>query len=475
MPKILLTNPQIVTSSFNAPIGFPDDTLIRHSLAFLSASLKKAGHDVCLADLRTLKGWSEYEARIERENPDFLGVTMHTCEWEPAFESLKRAKKVRPNIATVLGGIHPTMFPEECLESGVVDFVLMGEGEISLPKLVENPGSFSPSFWGETPNLDEIPFEDREIWPDYRQRIQYPLFVTGKDPFLPPMVEVLTKRGCPWECGFCCGPGEQNLFTKETNGKRSFSLRSRSVGNVMEELLFLYDRYQFRSIVFHDDQFVINVKWVEEFCQAMHDSGLVKKGVTWWSASRPDVICKNEELFGKMKEAGAKMLSIGFESFSDRMLKWMKKGATAEENYKASEICKKLGLQIYANVMLGLPYSDGKWYPEDDQESVRAMEEIKPDINSVSFYTPMPGSWLAEWAVDKGLVMNYEAKNLGVRFPTSARIKGVDYEYLNTIIPQGFKFRSKVKNIVKKLGLYKLTVNSIFLLRKLQGVFGHKR
>lgn len=467
MPKIALVNPQIATSSFAAPIGFPDDTLIRHSLAFLSAALKEAGHQVCLIDLRSMRGWDAYEEAIRRERPDFLGVTMHTCEFEASLECLRRARKVLPETKTVLGGIHPTMFPEECLENKDVDFVLKGEGELSFPKLVERPECFSPHFWGETPDLDKIPFEDRELWPDYRERIKYPLFVTGRDPFLPPMVEVLAKRGCPWKCRFCCGPGEQNLFTIEKDGKRAPVFRSRSVENVMRELLDLYEKYRFRSIVFHDDQFVINVKWVEEFCRAMHYSGLVKKGIRWWAASRPDVICKNEELFEMMKNAGTKMLSIGLESFSGRMLEWMKKGGTVEQNFRAVEICRKLGIQIYANVILGMPYSDGKWHPEDDLESVRAIKEIKPDIRSVSFFTPMPGSWLADWCLKNGLVLDHETRNLGVRFPTSARIKGVDYEFLHGIIPREYKLRSLAKKIIKGMGLSKVAIKSLFFIRRI--------
>jgi len=138
-----------------------------------------------------------------------------------AIECFKRTKNINRNIITVAGGIHPTMFADEFIKSNVVDFVIKGEGEISLPKLLENPQKFPPIFYGEPPDLDKIPFEDRELWPDYKKRIQQKIL---KFPGKPPVTNVLTKRGCPWQCKFCCGPGEQNLYTKKVQVKESHLL-----------------------------------------------------------------------------------------------------------------------------------------------------------------------------------------------------------------------------------------------------------
>jgi len=79
MAKIILVNPQIVTSSWMAPLRNTDDITIRRSLAYLSASLKKNGHQVILADLRLMKDFGNYETLLIREKPDFIGVTIHTC------------------------------------------------------------------------------------------------------------------------------------------------------------------------------------------------------------------------------------------------------------------------------------------------------------------------------------------------------------------------------------------------------------
>jgi anaerobic magnesium-protoporphyrin IX monomethyl ester cyclase len=452
MAKITLVNPQIAVSSWNAPLGTLDSTSIRLGVAYLSACLKKEGHEVRLIDLRALKGWSDYDSLLKKQHPEFLGVTAHTCEFHIAIECCRRAKSLESKITTIVGGIHPTMFPDRCLKTGVVDFVLKGEGEISFPKLIEDQDKFPSSFWGETSNLDLLPFPDREIWPDYTKRIQFPLFPT----FQPPMIEMLTKRGCPWHCRFCCGPGEQNLYTIEKGDGRIPYIRQRSVANVMKELTLLYNHYKFKSIIFHDDQFVIAPRWVEEFCQSMHDYGFVEKGVKWWAASRADIIVRYPELFAKMKDAGLNVLSIGFESFSDRILKWINKETTSNQNWEAVKILRRLGVPIYGNFMFGIPYADGRWYSEDDIKTAEAVRKINPEVISCSFFSPIPGSYLYDFCVKKNLIL--ASAQAGLRFADEPKIKGVDYKFLNVLLssisPKKRPFPNSAIKVFKKIGIY---------------------
>ena len=472
MSRVTLVNPQVSIVGWNASMGSLDNG-IRMGLAYLSSALKADGHDVKLIDLRTLKGWEEYDAMVSSQSPDVLGVTMHTVEYNTAIECCRRAKKVNPKIVTIVGGIHPTIAPDECLDTGVVDHVMKGEGEITFPKFVRTPNDFPPSFWGESPDLDKIPFPDRELWPDHEKRTQFSFFNTFKRPFLPPTIEMITGRGCPYPCRFCCGPGEQNLYSIEFNGKRVPHIRQRSVENVMKELTELYDKYKFRSIVFHDDQFVINTDRAAEFCEAMHSYGFVEKGVKFWAASRADIIRSNPELFAKLKDAGLNMLSVGFESFSDRMLEWIKKGTTVEDNFEAVKILRKIGIQIYGNFIFGIPYSDGKWYKEDDMKNADAIRTIKPDITSYSFFTPVPGSDLYEFCKERGLII--ESSSLGSRSPNEGKIKGVDYEYLNkltaSVIPKRGPLKTVPIAIIRKLGLYNTALS---VLTRLHG-FGQAR
>lgn len=165
MVHILLINPALAYSSWNASLDkpSPDSLFIRLGLAYLAGALKQKGHSVTLIDLRAISGWDEYEKLVKERVPDFIGISIHSVEFSIAAEAAKRARKVLPKVKIVAGGIHPTMFPKECMETGVFDYVLRGEGEISFPLLVENPSHFPKVFWGKTPDLNAIPFPDREM------------------------------------------------------------------------------------------------------------------------------------------------------------------------------------------------------------------------------------------------------------------------------------------------------------------------
>ncbi len=198
----------------------------------------------------------------------------------------------------------------------------------------------------------------------------------------------------------------------------------------------LWRRYAFRGVVFHDDQFLIRKEWVQEFCRALHRSGFVDRGVRWWAASRADIICRYPEIIESMRDAGLQILSIGFESFSDSMLRWMRKDTTVRENFEAARICKRLGIDIFANLILGMPDSDGRWHLEDDRASLDAIGRIRPRYFSPSFFSPIPGSWFFEWALDKKLLVAADSQRTGLRNPAEAKIRGVDYERLNALLDE---------------------------------------
>lgn len=434
MANICLVNPQIANAAWGTghhPQTM-DEALPRHSLTHLSAVLKEAGHTVNLLDLRLLYGWEQYTQTLKTNPPDVICVTAHTLEADIALECLAKAKNEVPECFTIVGGIHFTMFPETAAKSGVVDLILRGEGEWSLPGVIEHLKDVGPIIWGEPPDLNSLPFEDRSLYPDYAERIRFPLWD------LPlPTVDLLTGRGCPWNCRFCCGPGEKNLYTKTSSRnptKRIPYLRRRSVDHVMAELKELDRRYGISSVIFHDDQFLIKPDWVMRFCEHLHREGHVERGLRWWAASRSDMICRYPEVVKAMKEAGLKVLSVGFESFKDDVLVWLRKGVDCHTNLKAAEICHQLGLEIYANVIFGIPRADGQWYLEDDLVSMKALESIGPRYLSPSFFNAVPGSWFYDWAIEKDLLQNDVMSERGSRNLDQCWIKGVEYQRLKEII-----------------------------------------
>ncbi len=478
MATVALVNPQIVTSRWKAPYETTDDISIRHSLAQLSSVLKSRGHRTTLIDLRLLRGWRDFERAVAEHQPDVLCLTVHTCEREVAVEAARRAKAVRAGIWCVAGGIDPTMFPDLYLNSGAVDLILQGEGEVTLPQVLDETRLRTGKVYGESPDLSRLPFEDRELWPDYRVRTQKLML---KFPARPPQVDLILQRGCPWQCKFCCGPGEQNLYTKPSVSKRVFDFRTRSIEHIFEELKELDALYGFQSIVFHDDQFVIRESWAHEICEALHRHGYARRGVQFWAAIRADVICRHGEPGGLMEQlqsAGLHMVSIGFESFSDRQLKWMAKGTTREQNFRAAEIARKLGIHIFANFILGMPGPDGVWREEDDLLTLQAIQKIRPAVASSSFFSPIPGSPFYDHFVKNGFLKTDDPGAVGQRFPHEGKLHGVDYHRLDFLMDRYLApYRSsnpvkhRIKMFLKKVGWFQQVGRIWNMLKDPAGVF----
>jgi radical SAM superfamily enzyme YgiQ (UPF0313 family) len=141
--------------------------------------------------------------------------------------------------------------------------------------------------------------------------------------------------------------------------------------------------------------------------------------------TRADILVKHEDMVAKMAAAGLRGYFIGFESGSDRVLRFIRKGTTAEQNREAARICRKYGISIWANYMMGLPTET----KEEVMATVRLMKDIDPDYYSPAFFTPHPGTDLYDYAIEHNLsrITNYDSYR---RNPTEPKIKGQDYDFL---------------------------------------------
>jgi len=393
---------------------------INHGLAQLSACAKAEGFAVDLIDLRGLEGWDEFRAEVERRHPDVVGLTMMSVDYNPVMKAIEVVKDVDPSIVTVVGGPHPNLVLEEVAANPKIDYIVTHEGEIAFPRLLAAIERGQPPkervIRGERPDLDSLPFVDRELFLDEWRKHGYGLdspeawFVPE---LLPPFLTIIAGRGCVYNCNFC-QPAERIIFGK---------FRQRSVSSVIEELKLLRDKYYFASFMFHDDCLTNDRKWVAEFCEAYMREGFK---APFFCQSRADIIVRHEELVELMAEAGCRGYFIGFESGSDRVLRFLRKGTTREINLAAARICKKYGISIWANYMLGIPTET----KEEVMDTISMLKEIDPDYYSPAFYTPHPGSDLYTYCIenDLSLITSHDQYR---RNPTETKIKGQDAEFLN--------------------------------------------
>ncbi len=398
---------------FNSYGTSQEASWISHGLCLLSAAAKKAGHNVDLIDLRRLKGWQAFKNELRKLNPDVVGFTMMTVDFEIVLKGVKICKEALPKAKIAVGGPHPSIFPNEALEIKEIDYVMQNECEISFLHLLKNLANgldFPRLFIGIPPDLDELPFADRSLYP----APETPYYKT----FKPPFVTLISGRGCIYNCSFC-QPTERLMFGRK--------VRRRSIENVIAELKLLRDNIDFNSFMIHDDCFTEDEDYVMEFCDRYRSEGFQQDFVL---QTRADIVCNKTDMIKKLRDAGAKMFSIGFESGNNRILKKiLRKGVTAEQNYRAAEICRELGILIDANYMLGIPTET----EEEMMDTVRMINAINPEIRSVAFYSPHPGSDLYQYCVENDLLLQKDYAQFR-RNPYGEKIKGVDYKVVKKML-----------------------------------------
>ena len=415
---------------------------VSHGLAHISSAAKAQGFAIDLIDLRALSGWDQFKEELLSRQPDVVGLTMMSVDYGPATEAARVVKEVMPNTVTVVGGPHPTITVEEVTKVLEFDYVVIREGEITFPWLLaELSAGRRPEnrvLEGEMPNLDALPFPDRELFLNEWRKYGYTLD-SPEVPFVPdlppPFLTIIAGRGCRYNCNFC-QPAERLLFGRK--------VRKRSPTNIIAELEMLRDRYHFASFMFHDDCLTEDRDWVLEFCDLYESKGFRQP---FFCQSRADIIVHHAEMVQRMAQVGLKGYFIGFESGNDRVLKFLRKGTTRAKNLAAADICKKYGIKIWANYMLGLPTET----KEEVMDTVSMLKEIDPDWYSPAFYTPHPGSDLYDYCVenDLSLITSHDQYR---RNPWETKVKGQDFEFLQWALKESQ--RRKPINAVRRQARY---------------------
>lgn len=418
----------------NRPKGDREGSWIGHGIASIGASTKAAGHEVTLIDLRQMAGADGLTETLRNCDANVFGMSVSPVDSQHAPAIAKIIKHFHPGSKIIVGGIHPTLFPERY---GIpeIDTVVIGEGEVTFPYLVSLHEFGEPLpkvIRGEKPDLDRIPWVDRELF-DYQRELDC-FFAPGQEL---PSVTMLAGRGCPFKCSYC-QPAENAVF--------GHPYRMRSPENVVAELRHLKAKYGFKSVTFWDDTFTLNKKWIMDFCDRYEKENF---GATIAACSRADIICRDEEMVERLASVGCDWFVIGMESGSQRVLDFLKKGTTVEQNIEAARICRKHGVKIFATFMFGLP-------TETKAEALATalmIDKIAPDFPSAFYFTPIEGTEIYDACRDNDLILEgakgRTISRTGVFEPT---IKGVDYTFLDRLrTKEGFDARKSLRHNADKL------------------------
>ena len=387
------------------------DSWIDHGAGMTYTAAKQAGCDIDFLDMKSLHNDAELQQSLK--GYDLVAISMKSSYYAIGMKVVKFAKLQSSKV--LVGGYHATAAPNELLENSDIDYIFHGESEITFPKFLKAPENFTREIFGEKPqDLDALHFIDRSI---YREPLENCLgwWHGGK---LSKMTTVMAARGCPYKCAFC-QPLEVNHFGKK--------LRRRSVDSLITELKQLKELYHPDCVMIHDDTFLIQSKWLEEFIERYPEINL-----PFWASGRADGICKHPDLVKRLVKVGWELISVGFESGSQRILDKLKKGTTVEQNLESARIIKSCGAKIYANYITGIPW-ETKW---DIQETAKMADTIAAEMPSWAYFTPYPGCDLGEECIKKGWsLLNRETYD---RCPSGEKVKHVDYNYIKKV-RQGFR------------------------------------
>jgi hopanoid biosynthesis associated radical SAM protein HpnJ len=305
----------------------------------------------------------------------------------------KAIKAVNPKIKIAFVGPHVTVLPEKSLrDCPAIDFICRKEFDYAVTdyakgkpleeiagasflkdgKIVHNPDA------PQIQNLDELP----HVTEIYKRDLD----ITNYNvPFLlNPYVSLYTTRGCPAQCTFCLWP--QTLS--------GHPWRKRSTDDVAREMANAKTLWpNVKEFFFDDDTFNIQKARTIELCAKLKPLGL-----TWSCTSR---VTTDYETLKAMKEAGCRLLIVGYESGDQQILKNIKKGATIERARDFTRDCHKLGLVVHGDFIMGLP---GETH-ETINNTIAFAKELDVETIQVSVAHAYPGTELYDYAVSNGFMV----------------------------------------------------------------------
>ena len=240
------------------------------SIARLSAYLKQKGHRVSLV----IGNEAQIVREVKAKSPDLVAFSVLTPYRNHMLSSVAAIRESGINIPIVAGGYDISFLPQ-IIECCGLDIICRGEGEQPLAELcacLDAGTDYSriPNLWVKkdgriyknrmriwAKNLDEFPYDDRDIYLDYDEYFK-----------IVPFTQVLAGRGCPYLCSYCFNHGYAKIYAEE--GSRGYCLL-RSVDSVIEEIEILKNKYHARYIFFNDSTLAYNKKWLFSFLEKYKD------------------------------------------------------------------------------------------------------------------------------------------------------------------------------------------------------------
>lgn len=361
-------------------------------LGYIAGALVRHGCDVKVVDMfaERLTGDEVAEA-AKRFRPELVGMTVLTPS-APTCEVLSRLiRAVLPETKIVWGGVHADVFGREIVRSGVVDFAVHHDGEITICELVDALAAHEKDFsavdgitWASTDgqvvtnkgrallkDLDTLAYPAWHLFPYHRYGL-LPFADIDK-----PVLTMTGSRGCPYRCDYC-----SLLHTGKV-------YRRRDPKSIVDEYEHLVETYGVKQIGFVDPIFPLVKKDLEPVCREIKRRKLDEKCV-WLSETRADRL--DLETCEMMYEGGCRRVLMGIESGVDLLLGNVNKHLSTDKVRESVKNLRQAGIQSVGLFMIGLPGET----PAMTRETIEFAVDLDLDFAKFAITVPFPGSKLFE-------------------------------------------------------------------------------
>jgi radical SAM superfamily enzyme YgiQ (UPF0313 family) len=356
---------------------------------FLAAWLRQHGHEAALLRIAADSPADAIAADIRRHAPGLIGVSITTRQWLRARDVLGALRRVS-EVPVIVGGLHATFSPEDVLRHDGIDAVCLGEGEAALLDFVNAldsvrtatgltianiwvKGGSRPTLRNPIEPLDALPFVARDLL-DERWGVRH----------------VTTQRGCPFPCTYCAARMYDQLYASADTTSYG---RRRSHAHVLAELGALRAPGPLNYVVFLDDTFTIQHRWVREFCRVYGREFAVPFSLH----ARVETV--TQSLLQELSAAGCQHIVYGVESGSERVRREIMKRAAGNQRFRdVFRWTREAGIMATANYILGTPGESR----EEMAATIELHHELQPVDFGVFVFYPYPGTELFEWCRTQG-------------------------------------------------------------------------
>lgn len=367
--------------------------------------------------------------QIREKQPFVVGISaLFTAYWDQALKTATTIKKFYPQCKIVLGGHHPTLFPEKSLNCPAIDFVLQGEGETSMGLLCQALRNGS-----DIKDIPGIAFQKK----DASFFISAPFWLKDFSSLPLPAVDlfnhdfyqrkkrgstmVVSSRGCPMQCSYC------------SVSASSFHapFRQRRVEDVIREISFQIKNHDIGFIDFEDENLCLNKKWfVSLFSNLKHLSPEKRIELRAMNGLYPPSI--DEQVISLMKESGFKTLNLSLGSTSKAQLKKFKRPDVRDSFETSLKLAQKYGLECVSYIIAAAP----------EQTAQSSLDDLlylaeKRTLVGLSIFYPAPGSLDYEKCQEKNMLPRTFSRMRSTALPLNnitSRVEAVTLLRLSRIL-----------------------------------------